>query len=165
MSSGATRERISTKVQMPLPVEVGDDHVAQQAVRGHGRDVGPQHASDDDRSHRHGRQHANHRPLGHDFVQRQQQQVDPEAHEALEEQQPQMERREVHLPGFHAAESDEEHQKNEGRGNHLMRGLFECRYRTAQQGSDDHRRRHGDRLYVTVQIFQYVHVTTFLSRP
>ena len=134
-----------------------DGHVAEQAVRSHRGDVGPQHAADDHRGHRHGSQHADHRPLRQNEVQRTQQQKNPDAGHRLNQQQPHMEHRRLHLAGFHAAEGDEQHQEDQRRGDHLPRQLLQRRDRTAQQRPDNHGRRHGDGLHVAVQVFQQVH--------
>ena len=140
----------------------GHDHVAQQAVGGHRRDVGPEHAGNDDGRHRHGGQDADHRPLRHDLVERPQHEVDADAGRDLDYQQPQVHHRGPHLARLHAAEGDEEHQENERRGNHLSRPALQCRDGAAQQGTDDHGRRHGDGLDVAVQVFEYVHGFRFL---
>lgn len=140
----------------------GHDHVAEQAVGGHRRDVGPEHAGNDDGRHRHGGQDADHRPLRHDLVERPQHEVDADAGRDLDYQQPQVHHRGPHLARLHAAEGDEEHQENERRGNHLSRPALQCRDGAAQQGADDHGRRHGDGLDVAVQVFEYVHGFRFL---
>lgn len=140
----------------------GHDHIAEQAVGGHRRDVGPEHAGNDDGRHRHGGQDADHRPLCHDLVERTQHEVDADAGRDLDYQQPQVHHRGPHLVRLHAAEGDEEHQENERRGNHLSRPALQCRDGAAQQGADDHGRRHGDGLDVAVQVFEYVHGFRFL---
>ena len=134
-----------------------DGHVTEQAVRSHRGDVGPQHTPDDHRGHRHGGQHADHRSLRQDDVQRPQQQKNPDADHRLKQQQPHVEHRRLHLAGLHAAEGDEQHQENQRRGDHLPRKLLQRRDRTAQQRPDNHGRRHGDGLHITVQMFQQVH--------
>ena len=132
-------------------------HVAHQTVCGHRGDVGTQHAADDHRSHRHGRQHTDHGTLRHDVVQRPQQQVDRDADHDLKRQQPDVQHRGFHLFGADAAEGDEEHQEDQRRRDHLMAGGFEGRNRSAQQRPHHHGRRHGDGPYVAVQLFEQMH--------
>lgn len=135
----------------------GNGHVAQQAVSGHRRHVGPEHAADHDGGHGNRRQHANHASLRQNSVQRTQREEDRHATHDLKEQHPQMEHTRPHLFGFHAAEGKEEHQKDQRRRDHLVRPRFERRDRTAQQGSDHHPQRHRNGLDVAMQVLHYVH--------
>ena len=137
-------------------------HVAQQAVGGHRRHVGPQHAGNDHRGHRHGSQHADHRPLRHDGIERMQGDIDAQARHGLDQQQPEMKHRGLHLPGLDAAEGDEEHQENQCRGDHLPRPGLQSRHLTAEERPDDHGRRHGHGLYVAVQRFEHMHDPAYL---
>ena len=134
-----------------------DHHVAHEAVCSHRRDIGPEHPGDHHRGHRHGRQHTDHRPLCHDGIQRQQQEIDRHAHHDLKQQQPEMQHRRLHLPGLDAAECDEEHQEDQRGCNHLVRPPLEGGHGAAKQRPDHHGRRHGDGLDIAVQVFQYVH--------
>ena len=134
-----------------------DHHVAHEAVCSHRRDIGPEHPSDHHRGHRHGRQHTDHRPLCHDGIERQQQEIDRHAHHNLKQQQPQVQHRRLHLPGLDAAERKEEHQENQRGCNHLLRPPLEGGHGAAKQRPGHHGRRHGDGLDIAVQVFQYVH--------
>ena len=159
------RASICVKEQAPVPASEKHDgryqrdrHIAQQAVGRHRRNVGPQHACNHHRGHRHGCQHTDHRTLRHDRIERQQREIKRRAHHDLKQQQPHVQHRRLHLAGFHPAKGDEEHQKDQRGRNHLVRPRFERRHRTAQQGARHHGRGHGDRLDIAVQIFQYVHL-------
>lgn len=132
-------------------------HVAEQAVCRHGDDVGAEHAGDDNGGHGDGGEDANHGPLRDGGVERQQGEIDCRRSCCLEKQQPHVKPRKPHFARLHAAERDEEHQKDKRRGNHPARPFLHRRDGTAQQGADDHSRGHGDAFQIAADAFGQVH--------
>ena len=136
-------------------------HIAQEAVRGHRGDIGAEHAPDHHGGHRHGRQHADHRPLRHRPVEGQQQEIDADAGYGLKEQKPAVQHREPHFGGSHAAEGDEQHEEDQNGCDHPPRPGLQRRDRAAQHRPHEHRRRHGHGFHIAVQRFEYVHISKF----
>ncbi len=135
-----------------------NDHIAHQTERRDRRHVGPQHASNDHSGHSDGSQHADHRPLRHRCIERQQSEINRGARNDLKQQQPRMKHGEPHFADFDAAKRNEKHQEDKRRRNHPPRPLFQRRNGTAQQRADNHSRRHGNAFQIAMKVFKHVHI-------